>query len=320
MKIDSHLHLHLNDHRSENFIRRLDERGVDRCWLMTWEEEHPAVPRLHTTLAVEEVLAFHKDHPDRIVPMYAPDPRRSDCCDILKAAILEGIQGCAELKVSLAWDSQEIGRYLACLDKLQLPLVFHMEGSSYRFLANENHSLDQWFGKVIESRVLNGQPRGLLEQIDAWRHRRGKSSPKKIVHFPGYLHDIEGLERRLREFPGVCFIAHGPLFWKHLSAQVNQHAKHGRGRVRSGGTAVRLLETYPNLYADLSGVSGYRALSRDRVFAKVFLQNCYRKILFGTDNQTLGLEELLLSMDLEKHQYDCMMGLNAEKLIGRSLV
>ncbi len=45
----------------------------------------------------------------------------------------------------------------------------------------------------------------------------------------------------------------------------------------------RLLRTFPNLYADLSAMSGYNAITRDRDFGVRFLNEFQDKLLFGTD-------------------------------------
>lgn len=96
------------------------------------------------------------------------------------------------------------------------------------------------------------------------------------VGFPVHFHidsnknmDERGLprlERALKMFPKCIFIAHAE-FWLEMS----------------NGTCDRLLQTYPNLYAEPSGHRMAIELNRDRAYTKKFLERNADKILFGTD-------------------------------------
>jgi uncharacterized protein len=74
------------------------------------------------------------------------------------------------------------------------------------------------------------------------------------------------LERVLKTFPNLNLIAHA-AFWLELS----------------NGTCDRLLQTYPNLYAEPSGHRMAAILNRDRIYTRDFLIRNADKILFGTD-------------------------------------
>lgn len=74
------------------------------------------------------------------------------------------------------------------------------------------------------------------------------------------------LERVLKQFPTCNFIAHAE-FWLELS----------------NGTCDRLLQIYPNLYAEPSGHRMAMELNRDRAYTRKFLIRNADKILFGTD-------------------------------------
>lgn len=80
---------------------------------------------------------------------------------------------------------------------------------------------------------------------------------------PGLPH----LENALKTYPYCTFIAHA-FWWKHLAE----------------GSCERLLQKYPNLYADVSAGSGARALSRDKKFTRAFMIRNADKLLFGTDS------------------------------------
>ncbi|OPX32429.1 MAG: hypothetical protein B1H40_02585 [Candidatus Latescibacteria bacterium 4484_181] len=56
-----------------------------------------------------------------------------------------------------------------------------------------------------------------------------------------------------------------------------------RRKVVPGGRVDYLLQNYPNVYGDLSAGSGDNAMTRDREFARSFLERNQDKLLFGTD-------------------------------------
>jgi predicted TIM-barrel fold metal-dependent hydrolase len=84
-----------------------------------------------------------------------------------------------------------------------------------------------------------------------------------------------------------------------------------------GGIICRLLSEYDNLYADISGPSGYTALARDPAFAKRFLTEYRNKILYGTDNFFMGLRPFLDSLKLSMECYRRIYGENAMGLAGK---
>lgn len=105
-----------------------------------------------------------------------------------------------------------------------------------------------------------------------------------LIHMDNtYNPDIKALEHVLEEIQDTIFILHGPGWWKHISAKVDEQEVYPRGKVIPGGLVERLLEKYDNLYADISAYSGYNALERDPGYAKEFLERFADKILFGTD-------------------------------------
>ena len=79
---------------------------------------------------------------------------------------------------------------------------------------------------------------------------------------------------------------------------------------------IRLLETYDNLYCDISAGSGRGALSRDAEFAVRFINKYQDRILFARDNIKSEHKELLLSYNLDRSVLDKIFYKNAEKLIG----
>lgn len=113
------------------------------------------------------------------------------------------------------------------------------------------------------------------------------------------------LESVLQRVPACTFIAHAPGWWKHLAC----------------GTCERLLQTYPNLYGDLSAGSGARAIGRDEQAGRAFLIRNADRLLFGTDTLqwSIGKEpapqfSLLRRLQLPREVEQRIYHANAERL------
>jgi len=136
---------------------------------------------------------------------------------------------------------------------------------------------------------------------------------------------LPGLERVLKALPKVNFIGHGPGFWASISGDVTaqQLGEYPRGPVQPGGALDRLLDTCPNLWADISAGSGAGALARDRPFSQKFLIRRADRLLFGSDvlslGQTIRQFEVLASFELPPEVRAKIERLNALKLLGLTL-
>jgi predicted TIM-barrel fold metal-dependent hydrolase len=75
------------------------------------------------------------------------------------------------------------------------------------------------------------------------------------------------LQRVLKTYPNLILIAHSD-WWKHLA----------------DGTCDRLLQDFPNLYADISCTANRSLIGRDKEFARAFFRRHADKLLFGTDS------------------------------------
>lgn len=104
-----------------------------------------------------------------------------------------------------------------------------------------------------------------------------------VVDEPG----LPLLEKVLKMFPRLKLIGHSQVFWIEISkdAPKTDDGRYGRGygKVLPGGRLVKLFETCPNLYGDLSAGSGYCAVTRDEEFGLAFLERFSDRLLFGTD-------------------------------------
>ena len=124
--------------------------------------------------------------------------------------------------------------------------------------------------------------------------------------------DEQGLPRLqnvMKQYPDCILIAHSD-WWKHLGA----------------GTCDQLLQTYPNLYADISCTVARSMIGRDKEFARAFFIRHADKLLFGTDSGwwSLGNENkpmpefaLIDELKLPKEVEDKICRGNAGRLFWR---
>jgi hypothetical protein len=301
MRTDSHLHLNFKDMKtSGDIVAYLDLHHLDQCWLLTWEELHPAVPCEYRHLSAKDVWEAYRAHPSRIVPMYAPDPQTPNLEQKVADCYARGLRGLGELKVSLNWDSPFIERFCRVADGFHLPVVFHMEEPGY--FPFPHRSLNRIFNATLNRDNRIGR---FLAAPD--HPTRG--------YFPGYLPDFDSLGRRLLQFPDVPFIGHGQLFWKGIAGGGPDDAIYPNRPVRQPGILSDLLRRHDNLFADLSGRSGYNALSRDLPHARQFVSEFSEKLLYGTDNGSYGTADLLAGLRLRQTAMDRIMGQNAARIL-----
>ncbi|HAS82369.1 MAG TPA: hypothetical protein DCS43_06785, partial [Verrucomicrobia bacterium] len=118
---------------------------------------------------------------------------------------------------------------------------------------------------------------------------------------------MQQVGRVLAMFPNVKFIAHAD-WWRYLPE----------------GTCDRMLQDYPNLYADVSGLGMVAVLNRDRGYTEDFLTRHADRILFGSDEgwwsfgkggEILTLE-LLEQLNLPPDVRHKIYRGNAERLFG----
>lgn len=118
----------------------------------------------------------------------------------------------------------------------------------------------------------------------------------------GFTH----LENVLKTYPKCIFIAHSD-WWRSVTE----------------GSCGRLLETYPNLYADISCSVGRSPIGKDKAMAREFFIKHADKLLFGTDSGwwSLGKDKkpagefaLIDELKLPKDVEDKICRGNAERL------
>lgn len=142
-----------------------------------------------------------------------------------------------------------------------------------------------------------------------------------------HIDDIRGkdkpglprLENAIRSFPELTFIGHGPGWWGSISGDTKDLGGYPNGKVAPGGAIDHLMETYPNIYGDLSAGSGANAIGRDREFGLEFLVRRQDRLMFGTDylqpGQAVPQFELFESLDLPAEVAQKIFRGNAERAL-----
>lgn len=136
------------------------------------------------------------------------------------------------------------------------------------------------------------------------------------------------LESALKRHPKLNFIGHSQPFWFEISQYPPDLTAEERNIYPSGkvvpGRVPYLLETYPNLYADLSADSGGNALIRDEEYAIEFLTKYQDKLMFGSDVGSANfiyplafyLDSLLHQDKISDEVYKKVCRENAQRLLG----
>src|SRR5438094_3192543 len=106
---------------------------------------------------------------------------------------------------------------------------------------------------------------------------------QEVDHFPNEGTWSTGFAKRfesvLEAYPRTTFIGHADAFWANVSADYHNEAPYPGGPVKRGGVTDRWLGDYPNLFGDMSAVSGNNAIVRDPEFTTDFLKRHQDKLL-----------------------------------------
>jgi len=133
------------------------------------------------------------------------------------------------------------------------------------------------------------------------------------------------LENVLKSFPDLILLGHSQPFWAEISADVTEEIRntYPEGPV-TPGRVVELMETYPNLYGDLSAGSGLNAIRRDPEFGFRFMEKFQDRLLFGTDIANVPQElpivdyfrKLKKGKLISKEAFEKITWRNASRLLG----
>ncbi len=272
--IDSHMHVNYHGLDAAAVVDEMDRFGIECAWILTWYippgEDVPSSHRAFSPLNLREdgthagsplsdVLAGCSLFPTRFVAGYCPCPTEGNASDLFAAAYhTHGVRVCGEWSYRTLLDDPRSIELFRTAGSLSCPVVLHLD---VPYLPDEH-----------------GKP----------------------VYQPYWYGGMPGpLERALQACPDTVFIGHAPGFWRYISGDAEREpAPYPRGPIVSGGEVIRLLDTYENLYADLSAGSGLGALRRDPDHALRFLEQYADRLLYGRDAPGNDLQQFLRQIDL----------------------
>ncbi len=291
MIIDSHNHVCFQGLDTEAVIGELDAFGIRTAWLLTWYhpplENAPSEIRAwtptnlrpdgtHAGQTLREILDARDRYPDRFVAGYCPCPAEGDAAALLETAChMHGVRVCGEWSYRMLLDDSRTILLFQKAGELGMPVVLHIDAP---FIPTEN---------------------GARSYEKSW-----------------YGGGLGALERALQACPDTVIIGHAPGFWRYLSGDEDtETARYPRGPIVEGGELYRLLDTYPNLWADLSAGSALWALQRNDAHAVAFIERYADRLLFGRDAIGDELRQYLLSLDLPADVADRIFFRNALRLV-----
>lgn len=284
MIIDAHNHPAWYGYTTEKFLANMDQFGISKTWLLSWEAPE------------DEYDPFY----NALLPDTAPDgPIAFRHCLAFKE------QAPDRFILGYAPDPRRPGALERLRDAVRLNGV-------------------RIFGEL--------KLRMMLDNPDAVRIYRfcGEQGLPVIVHLdyelpvkdtsirPNWWYGggIEALARVLALCPETVFLGHAPGFWSHISKD-NRHLTEAypNGPVLPGGRLPELLDSFPNLYCDISAGSGHNGLSRDPAFGRQFILTYQDRILYGRDYFDNRHQEFIDSLNLPQAVRDKIYSGNARKLI-----
>lgn len=238
MVIDSHNHPDWHGHNLERFLQNMRNHGIDKTWLLTWDcPESEYSPSYHNVLPPAEsdggpipfgrVLRYMERAPDSFVPGYAPDPRRPDAVDRLKAAVeIHGVKIYGELKLRMMYDNPDALRMYRACGELGLPVVVHID---YEFDTGVTYPRpNYWYGGGIEAleRAVAACPDTVFlgHAPGFWAHISGDRKYDKEAYPEGTVAPGGKVVEMMRTYPNLhCDLSAGSGF-----TALNRDHEHAR--------------------------------------------------------------------------------------------
>lgn len=282
MIIDIHNHPDWYGYTLDKFIKNMDEYDIDKTCLLSWEtpvDEFDPVYN-HAIPDPEGPVLFR-----RCVDFYEKAPDRfflGYCPDPRKPDAID----------RLLYAIKTYG--INICGELKLRTVY------------DNPDALRMYSVCAENDLA------VLFHLD-YAYPTGKRYPRTDYWYGG---GMEAVERMLKKCPDTKFIGHAPGFWAHLSGDDKYLTmQYPTGDVLPGGELIRLLDTYPNLFCDISAGSGCRALLRSPSFSKEFLCKYADRVLYGRDYFDNIHQNALNSFGLPEDVMDKIMYKNAVRLL-----
>jgi predicted TIM-barrel fold metal-dependent hydrolase len=215
-------------------------------------------------------------YPDRFIAGYCPHPLDPEATTKLQAAVnILKVRVCGEWKFCIPFDDPRCLEIYNVAAKNKLPIVLHLD-------------------------VPYLPPKG-GKYVGNWKWKGGTK---------------DNVERALIACPEANFIGHGPGFWREMSGDADAIPDvYLKPPLVPGGRLPKLIDAYPNLFADLSAGSALRALQADPAFARALLIKHSDRFLFARDYYGSDMIDFLRGLDLPADVWQQIGRGNAERLV-----
>lgn len=168
--IDAHNHPDWHKHDLDKFLQNMDQYGIAQTWLLSWECGAHEYSKGYASAIPAEVLgsttgpipfsrciSYKERAPERFILGYAPDPRRPNACDLLRAAHeIYGARVCGEFKVRMMMDDRDALWLFRTAGELKMPVTLHLQED----LRKDTRQMEEWWGGGIDAleRALQACP------------------------------------------------------------------------------------------------------------------------------------------------------------------
>lgn len=223
MIIDIHNHPDWCGYNLEKFIKNMDDNHIDKTWLLSWEapadEYNPnyicRTPEVgpRGPIPFSRCISYAERAPERFVLGFAPDPRRPEAIDMLKAAVeIYGVKVCGELKLRMTYDNPDALRMYRYCGEKALPVTVHID---YEYDTGKSYPRPNWwYGGGIEAfeRAIKACPETtfLGHASGFWSHISGDDKCDKEPYPCGKVEPGGKLIDMLRKYPNLyCDLSAG---------------------------------------------------------------------------------------------------------------
>ena len=226
MIIDAHNHADWHGHDLKKFLGNMEKYNIDKTWLLTWEcpagEYDPsqnycinvnASVNNFGPISFARCLSYVERAPEKFVLGYAPDPRRPDAIDTLRAAVeIHGVRICGELKLRMMYDNPDALRMYKFCGEKGLPVTVHID---YEFNTGSKYPRPNWwYGGGIDAfeRAVAACPETIFlgHAPGFWAHISGDDKYNKEPYPKGKVLPGGKLIEMLRKYSNLyCDLSAG---------------------------------------------------------------------------------------------------------------
>lgn len=190
--------------------------NIDKTWLLSWEcpadeydpNQNYCIPEAgpRGPIPFARCLSYAERAPGKFVLGYAPDPRRPEAIDQLRAAIeIYGVRVCGELKLRMMYDNPDALRMFRFCGEKGVPVTVHID---YEFNSGVRYPRPSWwYGGGIEAleRAIKACPDTIFigHAPGFWAHISGDDQYNKVAYPGGKVIPGGKLITMLRKYPNL---------------------------------------------------------------------------------------------------------------------